>query len=129
MKQYTAENILVSPTSHGSDPDLITTVTPESAGWDNISFQVRRLSKGQSWSFETGESELALVNLNGVYDVTSSRGDWHHIGGRENVFQGPCHMLYLPRQTSFTVTATQAGEFALAWVPTDQDHNPYPFRC
>ena len=39
--QYTAENILVRPTENPDDPDLILSVTPEQAGWDYISFQVR----------------------------------------------------------------------------------------
>lgn len=125
MRQYTPDNILVRPEADPTDPDLITAVTPELAGWDYISFQSRRLAQGQSWSFETGENELAFVNLSGVYTVESSRGRWSDLGGRANVFQGPCHMLYLPRRTPFTVTAQQAGEFAVAWVPTDEDHDPY----
>ncbi|MEZ4673298.1 MAG: hypothetical protein R2932_03525 [Caldilineaceae bacterium] len=43
--QYTAENLLVRPTSHPGDPDCLLSVTPEEAGWDYISFQIRRLAK------------------------------------------------------------------------------------
>ena len=39
--QYTAENILVRPIPNPRDPDLILSVTPQEAGWDYISFQVR----------------------------------------------------------------------------------------
>ena len=125
--QYTSENILVRPLEPGTtkDPNLILSVTPEQAGWDYISFQVRRLASGESWSFETGENELAIVNLTGVYSVTSSRGDWQGIGGRENVFTSAAHALYLPRHTEFTITAEQGGEFAVTWVPTDEDHDPW----
>ncbi|MCB0161339.1 MAG: 5-deoxy-glucuronate isomerase, partial [Caldilineaceae bacterium] len=84
-KQYTAENILVHPATWSDDPGLVLTVTPEDAGWDYISFQVRRLDAGESWSFASGENELAIVNLTGVYTVTSNRGEWHGIGGRASV--------------------------------------------
>ncbi len=119
--QYTSENILVHPLEPGAadDPNLILSVTPEQAGWDYISFQVRRLASGESWSFETGENELAIVNLTGVYSVTSSRGDWQGIGGRENVFTSAAHALYLPRRTEFTVTA-EAGRRVCGHLGADR---------
>ncbi|MEZ4867145.1 MAG: 5-deoxy-glucuronate isomerase [Caldilineaceae bacterium] len=123
--QYTAENILVRPTQDPSDPDLILSVTPAEAGWDYISFQIRQLAAGQRWSFSSGENELALVNLSGRYAVASNRGEWTGIGGRAHVFAGAAHALYLPRHTDFTVTAETAGEFAVTWVPTDEDHDPW----
>lgn len=122
--QYTAQNMLVKP---NPDPhaDVILSVTPEQAGWDFISFQARRLASGASWSFDSGENELAIVNLSGRYHVQSNRGEWHGIGGRANVFAAGAHALYLPRRTQFTVTAEVGGEFAVAWVPTDRDHAPW----
>ncbi len=122
---YTAENMLVRPQQNVTDPDLVLDVTPEQAGWDYISFQVRRLATGQSWSFQSGENELAIVNFTGIYTVQSNRGTWQGIGGRANVFTGAAHALYLPRQTDFTITAEQGGDFAVTWVPTDKDHAPW----
>ena len=126
--QYTAENILVKPVPDPQDPDRILAITPESAGWEFISFQARRLATGQSWSFRTGENELAIVNLSGRYQVSSNRGHWGGIGSRENVFTGAAHVLYLPRHTDFTITAEEGGEFAVTWVPTDEDHEPFLIR-
>ncbi len=126
--QYTADNVLVGEVNDGNDPDLILSVTPEGAGWKYISFQARRLGDGGSWSFDTGENEFAFVNLSGRYRVDSSRGSWAGIGGRPNVFAGGAHALYLPRQTSLTVTAEAAGEFAVTWVPTTADHEPWLIR-
>jgi 5-deoxy-glucuronate isomerase len=125
LRQYTSDNILVRPTSQPSDPDLMLSITPEDAGWDYISFQVRRLAAAATWRFATGENELALVNLTGSYSVSSNRGSWTGIGGRASVFAGAGHALYLPRHTEFEVTADVAGEFAVTWVPTDRDHAPY----
>ncbi|HIG29364.1 MAG TPA: 5-deoxy-glucuronate isomerase [Verrucomicrobiales bacterium] len=123
--KYHSENLLVRPTRSENDPDLILNITPESAGWDFISFQIRKLSAGSIWSFQTGSNELALVNLDGVYSVDSNRGKWSGIGGRKTVFEDAAHALYLPRNTEFTVKAEQSGHYAVAWVPTDQDHEPW----
>lgn len=128
MKRYTAENMLVRPEVRAEDPTLCLDITPASAGWDFISFQVRRLAAGGTWSFATGENELALVNLTGRYAVASDRGSWTGIGGRANVFTDAAHALYLPRRTRFTVSAEVAGEFAVTWVPTDRDHAPWLIR-
>jgi len=125
--KYDAENLLVAPADghRNGDPDLLIEVSPERAGWDFINFQARRLAQGQSWAFATGENELALVNLSGRYAVETNRGKWTGIGGRQHVFEDAAHALYLPRQTTLKVTAEQAGEFAVTWVATDQDHEPW----
>jgi 5-deoxy-glucuronate isomerase len=122
--QYTADNILVRPQVH-NDLDLLLDISPERAGWQYISLQLRKLAQGASWSFDTGGNELALVNITGRYAVRSNRGEWTGIGGRSSVFTGAAHALYLPRGTAFTVTAEQPGEFAVTWVPSDEDHAPW----
>tara|TARA_B100001964_G_scaffold233649_1_gene291221 strand:- start:90 stop:977 length:888 start_codon:yes stop_codon:yes gene_type:complete len=123
--KYTAENLVVRPGQDSEDSDLILDISPELAGWDFISFQVRKLVQGSCWTFATGNNELAFVNLTGRYRVESSRGQWTGIGGRNTVFESAAHALYLPRNTEFTVTAEQPGEFAVAWVPATQDHDPW----
>ncbi len=123
--QYTPDNILVKPCVLQNDPDMILSITPELAGWEYISFQARCLAENKSWSFETGENELVIVNLSGRYTVNSNRGQWSGIGTRKDVFTGAAHALYLPRHTMFTITAEQAGEYAVAWVPTDRDNEPW----
>src|SRR5258708_39491735 len=40
-------------------------VTPASAGWQYLSFQVIALEQGQSYSLPTGDNEMALVPLAG----------------------------------------------------------------
>jgi 5-deoxy-glucuronate isomerase len=123
--QYTADNILVKPGVFPDDSDLILSITPQQAGWEYISFQARRLAAGQSWSFQSGDNELAIVNLSGRYSVNSNRGQWSGIGSRKDVFEGAAHALYLPRHTEFTITAEEAGEYVVTWVPTDEDHEPW----
>ena len=122
--QYTVENILVRPSTDPQDQDLILEVTPHSAGWDFISFQARRLSMGNQWSFNSSENELAIVILSGAISINSNRGNWDHIE-RENVWTSAATALYLPRGSEFTVTAARDSEFAVTWVPTDEDHEAW----
>src|SRR4029453_8660411 len=110
MRQYDASTLIVHP-GNSPDPDVVVEVTPELAGWEFIHFQVRRLHPGQTWSFETGAHELALVPLSGATRVDSSGGQWD-VGGRANVFAGLPHALYLPRRTALTASTRAAAEFA-----------------
>lgn len=121
--QYTPENILVKPNGAGVD-GLITEVTPALAGWEYINFQVRQLTPGGKWSFETGNHELAIVVLSGTIDVAASTGEWKGIGRRAHVFDGPADSLYLSLNTSFTVTAQTQAEFAVAWVKAEKSFAP-----
>lgn len=122
--QYTAENILVKPVNHPNDPDLILSITPKQAGWDYISFQVRRLAAGKKWSFSSGQNELAIIVLSGCFTVTTGSDAWAGLD-RVGVFSGAAYAVYLPRRTDFTIMAERSGEFAVAWVPTDRDHAPW----
>lgn len=125
--EYNADTILVLP--NGDDAsELILSISPQSAGWDFINFEVRRLQTGATWSFETGDHEFAFVNLTGRYRIESSRGSWQNVGARSSVFQSAAHALYLPRHTSLTVTAEEGGDFAATWVPADEDFSPYLIR-
>ena len=121
--RYDATSLVVHP-GNSTDPQVVVEVTPQAAGWEFIHFQVRKLATGQNWSWNTGQNELAIVTLSGTLDITSNRGAWQRVGARKNVFAGPPHTLYLPRATEFSVAAQDDAEFAVTWVPTDQDHSP-----
>ncbi len=124
MHQYNSQNLLIR-SGASADPDLLVEVTPELAGWNTIHFQARRLAGGSTWSFATGENELALVVLSGRVSVDSNHGRWEGIGRRASVFDGLPYALYLPVRTSFTVTAevdaAQPSEFAVAWAETGRE--------
>jgi 5-deoxy-glucuronate isomerase len=123
MHHYHADNLIVHP-GNSSDPDAVIEVTPELAGWEYVSFQLRSLAKGRSWEFATGDREIALVPLGGSISVASDRGQWPHVGQRRNVFDGLPYALYLPRHTALTVSAETECEYAVALAPTDRDNQP-----
>ncbi|MDQ7028820.1 MAG: 5-deoxy-glucuronate isomerase [Ardenticatenia bacterium] len=122
MRQYSADNLVIHP-GNVPDPDVVVEVTPSLAGWHLIHFQVRRLAPGRTWSFQTGNHELALVVLGGRIRVDSAYGPWE-MGQRPHVFAGLPYAFYMPPHTAFTVVALTGSEFAVASVPTDEDHPP-----
>jgi 5-deoxy-D-glucuronate isomerase len=46
MKHYNAENLLVKSDALSDEPGLLLNITPKSADWEYISFQVRTLAAG-----------------------------------------------------------------------------------
>ncbi len=123
MRQYDSRSLVVHP-GNSSDPDVIVEVQPDQVGWETIHFQARRLAAGGQWSSSTGYHELALVLFGGCLNVESSRGNWQEVGARKNVFSGLPHAIYLPRETAFTVTATNESEFAIARTFASADYPP-----
>ena len=100
-------------------------VTPETAGWEHLHFAARRMSQGEKWPAETRDCEYGLVVLGGVCSVESSRGSWKMIGRRPDVFHGMPYALYLPRDTTFTVTAVSADlDLACGWCRAEGNHPP-----
>jgi 5-deoxy-glucuronate isomerase len=85
-----------------------------------VGFLVRRLAPHQSFSFETGDSEAAVVVLGGVIDVRSGAGEWPAVGRRRNVFDGLPFALYLPPGTDVEVSSAEGAEIAVGLARSDQ---------
>jgi 5-deoxy-glucuronate isomerase len=83
------------------------------------------MKRREQWQGSTGGFEYGLVILGGVCGVESSRGKWARIGRRPNVFSGMPYALYLPSNTSFTVTAlSEELDLACGWCKSEGDHPP-----
>jgi 5-deoxy-glucuronate isomerase len=120
MKSSAESRLLIHPDPGQSE---FMRVTPDTAGWEHLSFAARKMTEGEQWSCDTGESEYGLVVLGGMCAIASSRGNWARVGRRRNVFAGMPYALYLPRQTSFTVRALSSElEIAYGWCRADRDH-------
>ena len=98
-------------------------VEPADAGWTYISFSVRTLAAGETLTLPANDRERALVPLSGTAEARAGSGSWQ-FGGRQSVFEGLGHCLYLPRDTEVTVTATTALELAVAEAPATERHEP-----
>jgi 5-deoxy-glucuronate isomerase len=102
MKSPGSSKLLVQPSSERGE---YMRITPQSAGWEHLSFAARRMRQGESWKGQTGASEYGFVILGGVCAIESSRGKWECIGRRPDVFHGMPYVLYLPPATEYRVTA------------------------
>ncbi len=100
------------PASDGT----ILSVTPESAGWRYVGFEVLHLAEGGVAERDTGEREVCVVVVAGVIDVRSEHGHWRELGGRSDPWSGPPDAAYLPPGTRFTVEGA-GSEVALCWAP------------
>jgi 5-deoxy-glucuronate isomerase len=95
-------------------------ITPQSAGWEYVGFEVLRLEAGKSVTRRTGNEEVCLVPLSGTCIVSAGDEVWKEVGGRESVFDGPPHAVYLPPDTEYTLEASTELEIAIASAPVER---------
>ena len=93
-------------------------VTPESAGWRYLSFEVCDTSA----SFVDDDVESVIVPLRGDCVVEEQDGQTWQLRGRENVFAGMPWALYLPRNTWFDVDVE--GEVAVCRARCERRREP-----
>jgi 5-deoxy-glucuronate isomerase len=88
-------------------------VTPESAGWSYVGFEVYRLAPGARLERLTPDRETCAVVLSGHVHLGAEGNEWH--GGRESVFDGPPTAVYVPPGTAWW--AEGVGELAVCTAP------------
>jgi 5-deoxy-glucuronate isomerase len=96
-------------------------VTPESAGWRYVGFEVVT----PPHSGETGERELCLVVVEGGCTVRSAHGEWT-LGGRATPFDGRPDAAYLPPGTAFEIEGE--AEIGLCTAPAREGAEPRALR-
>jgi 5-deoxy-glucuronate isomerase len=100
--------------SHG----LIHAITPASAGWRYVGFDVHRLRAGEAAEGATGAEEAILVIVEGKAALTAAGRDWGLMGKRMSVFERlPPHALYLPPGESWRAVAETDMTLAVCRAP------------
>ena len=92
-------------------------VTPPSAGWRYLSFEVF----DGSFALVGDDAESVIVPLGGACRVEAEGRSWE-LGGREDVFAGLPTALYLPREASFRVELD--GDVAVCRARCDERREP-----
>ncbi|MEF3303838.1 5-deoxy-glucuronate isomerase [Paenibacillus sp. GYB003] len=114
---------IVKPRSAPDREGAVLAVTPESAGWTYVGFELVRLSAGQSIRRDTGGREACLVLLGGKADVTTRAARWGEVGGRMSVFEGTKpYSVYVPADDFYEVRALTELELAVCAAPGDGRH-------
>lgn len=92
-------------------------VTPGSAGWDYVGFDLHRLRKGETAAAPTGGDEVCLVFITGKGRTHAGGKDLGVLGERMSPFEGKPWSVYLPQGTDWSVTAGTDLELAVCTAP------------
>jgi 5-deoxy-glucuronate isomerase len=109
-------NLLVKGKKPGAD-GLTLSVTPESAGWKYVGFQVYRRAAGQELDWRIAGKESCLVLLSGKASASIDGKAAVEIGGRTTVFEGPGWSVYLPSDARCVLKATTDIEVGVCTAP------------
>ena len=101
-------------------------VTPETAGWQYVSFAVYHLTRGQTLRGTADGQEAALVVLSGIGRAELNGQPVGQVGKRLSVFEDRApYALYLSEDASYQVECTSDNmEVAVASAPTTHQHLP-----
>jgi 5-deoxy-glucuronate isomerase len=100
-------------------------VTPQSAGWTYVGFELLLLGAGQAAERDTGGRECCVVLVSGQAHVRSAHGEWRDLGGRATPFAGVPDAAYLPPGTRFAIEGAAGGaEVALCTAPARRGAEP-----
>jgi 5-deoxy-glucuronate isomerase len=107
----------VRPTAPDAEGRVLT-ITPESAGWKYVGFEVRRLAAGQEVELTSAGRETCVVVLTGIADVSVGSASFPSLGGRDSVFDdAPPGAVYAPPGLPIRIRAYRGVEIALCSAP------------
>lgn len=121
MKQK--ENLVHSRELAADQSGELLRLPREEAGWEWMSFFVRRLTPGMVWEVETRGEEALLVLLGGRCRAEWGNGE-QEIGERRNVFEGFPYALYLPSNSHAILKGQTICEVAECRVPSNARLEP-----
>ncbi|MFF7774819.1 5-deoxy-glucuronate isomerase [Streptomyces tanashiensis] len=88
-------------------------IDPGRAGWTYSALRILTLGPGEIHSFESGDSEWAVLPLSGACSVRVD-GEILELLGRTSVFEGVTDFAYVPRDAHAQIASGAGGRFALA---------------
>ena len=89
-----------------------------------LEFGMIELNAGDSVTIETEGKEYSFIFLYGHADVQIGDCRWDNVGGRQNVFEGPAHSVYVPCHTTVTFIGCDHVRIGVIDTPTDKDSTP-----
>lgn len=109
---------LIVPTQTGNEDGRVLSITPESAGWAYIGFEVYSLKKGQGLKRNTQQNEVCIVILSGKCNVATKNQQWKEIGKRMDVFEKiPPYSVYIPNDDHYEIQALTDLDIAVCEAP------------
>ena len=115
---------LISRSQPPNSEGMIQKITPESAGWKYVGFEVFKLKSGQFLKQETADREVCLVLVTGKARVKTAHKSWEKLGERDSVFTNSSNLIsnrpfavYVPSKDHFFVEALTDLELAICSAP------------
>jgi 5-deoxy-glucuronate isomerase len=90
-----------------------------------LDFQYLALNDGEKATAQSDGREVLAVILGGRGDFVINGKSFDNVGGRPNVFSGKPHSVYIPCQSSYTITAKGRLDVGLCSAPSDLIIAPY----
>jgi 5-deoxy-glucuronate isomerase len=115
---------LYRPSGSLADDGWTVALTPERAGWQFCGLRTATLAGGGDIAFATGSDEVAVLPLEGAYEVTVD-GQRFPLSGRPSVWAGPSDFVYAPPGCDVVVASRDGGRFAVA---TARAERRFPVR-
>ena len=112
------------PSSPPDEDGCVIRITPESAGWRYVGFEVYRLAAEARLARTYEDRESCVVFLAGSGHVSAGGREWPDAGVRASVFDGPPAALYVPPRTAWAVEAAAELELAVCTAPAERGAEP-----
>jgi 5-deoxy-glucuronate isomerase len=111
-------DLIVPSLKQPNEQGNLITITPETAGWKYVGFEVFTLTAGQTLKKETKDTEVCIVILAGKANVNTTELRLVNIGQRMNVFeQIPPYNVYVPSEDYYEITAQTHLDVAVCSAP------------
>ncbi len=109
---------LHSRPSSPDDKGRIQHITPASANWRYVGFDVALLKAGDTQIFDTAGNEVCAVVVCGRVEIKTLNETFLDLGDRESVFENKAPFaVYVPPKDTITITALTDAEVALCSAP------------
>jgi 5-deoxy-glucuronate isomerase len=112
----TASSLLIKPDLSAAGGQ-VHRISPQSAGWRYVGFEVFDLLARQKLERDTADREQCLVLLSGRASVSVNGQDFGTIGTRRSPFDGKPFAVYAPARSQLTVAAETTCELAVGSAP------------
>ncbi len=106
------------------DAGKVLSVTPQSAGWTHVGFELYRLKRGETAQAHCADRETCLVWVTGSGEATADGQAFGEMGSRTSPFQGEPAAAYVPAGVAWSVKATGDLELAVCTAPGQPGSRP-----
>ena len=110
------QRLLIHPSAQDGD-GVIHRITPQSAGWRYVGFELRMLASAAAAAGAEPARESCLVLVSGRARIVAGGQEFGVLGARNNPFEAGPHALYVPPAMPWRLVAETAVELAICTAP------------